>query len=746
MAGMGNCLCTTVTGDEKSYGSQSNGQFTLKFGTFNLLAPCYKVIHSREGITWWGGKKESSDPDLFLQRYDQIFKILDDLPSFDFLCLQEFWFHSEIAELFEKRVGDRYVIYKHKRPAKNDGVAMLVGRKYIVKDVEYIKFNDVGMRVALLMHLINSETNQEVLVVTTHLTYLASALDNFLRMTQAKKVLQAIDLYISSLDKKDIPLFLCGDFNGEQKGPIYEYLTDAGFISAYKACHGSEPRVTHSDHNGVLMCVDYVFYKMPYQLECTVSDAYLIPKESSDQDWPEEFTASDHRPVFAELLITPKSTGNGIIVGTWHNRAVSDGDIVWAKHQGDIYWPGKVVDDVDAKDEKLRLIYFFDENTWEPVKKLRVRSWECKRHSFYVKKGENLKDTARKLSFGRAMEMAVEENKGRQKNKARRGRQKKKQLLSNSGIDEEKKKSQTCFNEAEESLTSNANNTITADNDFAVNHDKDDDDDLPEAFTPLKKMADSFTEGDLIWAKYKKDPYWPAIFHSLMKKKNGKVAWVWFVDETWKMTNIVRKIVSVPSDKITSYHCDPRMREEIMKEGREFKSKVNFENIIQFADEYAETKAESEEDEPNVRPRGSAKRSINFKKMFSQSRSKRGTTMQQKYKALLDALEDTRPTLLRIFEGEIESERHEIFLHGTTKNKNMLKYRSGFGCIEDEKMADDILDKLRQWFEQCGNKCESINASTYVSEVWLPEAMILAIMKCEGVEREKAEEIYINGE
>jgi len=81
---------------------------TVRLGTFNLLAPCYKNIEPRTWKTWWGGRKESSQPEQFLSRYEETFKIFDSLPKFDFMCLQEFWFDSGIAELFEKRVGERY--------------------------------------------------------------------------------------------------------------------------------------------------------------------------------------------------------------------------------------------------------------------------------------------------------------------------------------------------------------------------------------------------------------------------------------------------------------------------------------------------------------------------------------------------------------------------------------------------------------------------------------------------------------
>ena len=46
-----------------------------------------------------------------------------------------------------------------------------------------------------------------------------------------------------------------------------------------------------------------------------------------------------------------------------------------------------------------------------------------------------------------------------------------------------------------------------------------------------------------------------------------------------------------------------------------------------------------------------------------------------------------QPTLIKIYKGEIECERHRIFTSGTTKQKDNLKYRSGYGPIDDDKMV-----------------------------------------------------------
>ena len=78
---------------------------TIMFEVISMI--CFFCKTCRTWKTWWGGTKESSHPEKFLSRYEETFKILDTLPKYDFMCLQEFWFENGIAELFEQRIGER---------------------------------------------------------------------------------------------------------------------------------------------------------------------------------------------------------------------------------------------------------------------------------------------------------------------------------------------------------------------------------------------------------------------------------------------------------------------------------------------------------------------------------------------------------------------------------------------------------------------------------------------------------------
>lgn len=268
----------------------------LRVATFNVLAPCYNWISG------WCGRSESSKPDLYLPRFHAIIELItSQKPCIDVVCLQEFWFHDDVMDLFDSQLDKKYRIVKLKRTGfKMDGLAILVDRSINIMAVSPIHFNDMNRRVALLVHLLLPEDG-EVILMTTHLTYCSNYIDQYLRMSQIKKVKNEIESYQKKNNLEHVPVLLAGDFNGCPEDAVYNHVIESGFMSSYKTVHNREPGVTHRVYNGEEILVDYIFYRTSSPSSLVPRQSMVLPEEYSDKEWPKEFTLSDHRMIMTEF-------------------------------------------------------------------------------------------------------------------------------------------------------------------------------------------------------------------------------------------------------------------------------------------------------------------------------------------------------------------------------------------------------------------------------------------------------------
>ncbi|KAM7446230.1 hypothetical protein ABFA07_005445 [Porites harrisoni] len=269
---------------------------TLRVATFNVLAPCYNWLSG-----WWG-QCESSKPSLYVPRFRAIVDLIaNQTPSLHVVCLQEFWFHDDVMDLFHAQFDKKYRIVKLKRTGfKTDGLAILVDRSINILSINPIHFNDMNRRVALLLHLLLPE-EEEVIVMTTHLTYCSNFFDQYLRMFQIKKARSEIENYQKKNNVEHIPVILAGDFNGCPKDAVYSHVMESGFLSSYQSVHNREPHVTHRVYNGEEILVDYIFFRNSSSSHLVPKTSTVLPAEYSDEEWPKDFTLSDHRMIMTEF-------------------------------------------------------------------------------------------------------------------------------------------------------------------------------------------------------------------------------------------------------------------------------------------------------------------------------------------------------------------------------------------------------------------------------------------------------------
>ncbi|XP_058963537.2 uncharacterized protein [Pocillopora verrucosa] len=274
---------------------------TVRIATFNVLAPCYNWLSG-----WWD-RSESSNPNLYIPRFRAIIDLISkQKPSVDIICLQEFWFHGDVMELFDTQFEEKYRIIKLKRTGfKTDGLALLIDRSISILSICPIRFNDMNRRVALLVHLL-LPNEQEIVLMTTHLTYCSNFIDQLLRMSQIKKVKNEIESYQQKNNVENIPVVLAGDFNGCPEDEVYGFVIENGFVSSYKTVHCREPRVTHRLYSGEEILVDYIFYRNPPQSQLVPIKSIVLPAEFTDEEWPKEFTLSDHRMIMTEFELETK--------------------------------------------------------------------------------------------------------------------------------------------------------------------------------------------------------------------------------------------------------------------------------------------------------------------------------------------------------------------------------------------------------------------------------------------------------
>ncbi|XP_057956222.1 uncharacterized calcium-binding protein At1g02270-like isoform X2 [Malania oleifera] len=252
--------------------------------TFNILAPIYKRLSS--------GRRESEFTDFWLTRNESILDRLLNLKS-SIICLQEFWLgNEELAGMYEKRLVDAgYVTYKLAR-TNNRGLLTAVHQNYFhVLNYKELLFNDIGDRVAQLLHIEllapfsrshAAKMDKEVLVVNTHLIFPHNSSYCFLRLQQVYKILQYVESYSDEYQCSHIPIILCGDWNGSKKGHVYKFLKSQGFVSSYDIAHhrmsnddDSPKWVSHRNHRGNICGVDFIWLRNPTNFWRPLKECYM---------------------------------------------------------------------------------------------------------------------------------------------------------------------------------------------------------------------------------------------------------------------------------------------------------------------------------------------------------------------------------------------------------------------------------------------------------------------------------------
>lgn len=303
-----------------------------------------------------------------------------------------------------------------------------------------------------------------------------------------------------------------------------------------------------------------------------------------------------------------------------------------------------------------------------------------------------------------------------------------------------------------------------------------DTEDLPSALSPKKKSKYEYEKGDLVFAKFRTFPYWPALFHQYRSRKKASV---YFFEES---TIDNKKTLSVPISSIKPYTCQEK--EYYITEGKKkyqedfqcgleraheyLQKRVFLEVPDLFADDEDEDDNDDEDDDQEVQENGNEvvntsnridendgdieeEQTAEQEKKLNSSIFKSARKSQRKQRAESKPyvnwiIKNGKERLYKIRRGLATSERHRIFFHGSQKERDGLKYSSGCGPVKCEQQSEKLLNILTEWYNQRKEFIdESVNVITYVSDVWLPESIILSIQHLKKVSHEEAEDILLNG-
>lgn len=330
----------------------------------------------------------------------------------------------------------------------------------------------------------------------------------------------------------------------------------------------------------------------------------------------------------------------------------------------------------------------------------------------------------------------------------------------------------------------NITESVSFDSNVAKDECDDSDDDLPEYLTPIK-IEKYFQKKDIVWVKWKKGPYLPAMVKNVYKKKKRMTCLIFAPEDKPEKPFPV----STTSGKVWSYF-DKDKKEEILKESENLKPEDSkyFKECMTRVDTYLtkkalgqikdeddfafvnqedysdgelvdnDTEAEDKltEGTAEVDPEMQTNKSGILREKKKDKRavrhcelSKKGQIRKEKIRRKTQKFVDfllsspCKEYLQSLFLEKTTSERHKIFLSGSVKEKAKLKHQ-GYGPIDDEDQIMTVLTTFSGWLKEV-NKNRCLNDHAYIMDVWAPEAIVFAYQKYFTYTRKRAWELFFKG-
>ena len=233
---------------------------TFNIMTFNLLCP------------YWNNNEKLNDIKWIKRNNDILNTFKNNKIICDIYCFQEMWCdnikYMELYNAFFNSLKNEYKLYWLKRGSnkKPDGVGMFINMDKF--NIIFANNYDIGNtnRVLQLVCLKHKDSNYNILVGNTHLTFPEDNQDRLKRKAQINDIINKIESNINEAknDHEIDAVILCGDFNCNYSEHESQTCIENGFQCSFREMNNKyldiNP-VTHYNHNKQKVGVDYIFYK-----------------------------------------------------------------------------------------------------------------------------------------------------------------------------------------------------------------------------------------------------------------------------------------------------------------------------------------------------------------------------------------------------------------------------------------------------------------------------------------------------
>ncbi|XP_030076211.1 PWWP domain-containing DNA repair factor 3A isoform X2 [Microcaecilia unicolor] len=302
-----------------------------------------------------------------------------------------------------------------------------------------------------------------------------------------------------------------------------------------------------------------------------------------------------------------------------------------------------------------------------------------------------------------------------------------------------------------------------------VDEDKEEDEELPSIL--LQQEPLSVEPGMLVWCKFQKYPYWPAVVRNVKRKR--KKATIVFIEESLSDPTNKNKSLSVGLRTLKHFDCEEkRTLTDKAKEDygkaidwcialiQDYRIRIGCGSFVGSFEDYCTADIsypvrrevnqgslmvfpviERETEEESQSETSPAKQQSSKKMLPDRTRAARDKANEKLVNYIMKN-KKVEKHLLAIMKGKKKSRWFQDFLN-TSQSLNCIET-----YLEDEEQCEMVVTYLKSVCDQMSSSLETLkngDRTRFTLDVLLPEAVICAISAVDKISYERAEEKYMRG-